>query len=448
MLVLGGSGNGAEGKKSSMITPWDLKIFGIAPGGKQRPGGPSGDLVVLGSPPRVFTLGTLIAVDIFSVVWALLIIFTNQHIRVTTIMSEEVLFLVSLILLTLARMSVRFPAVLGYYVVTFALSVLLNVLFQSGWGDFGLLAVCGFALFRFPFRWAWPIAAVSIVVLAGTHGLGSLLLTHQISDRSQLVTIMGVAAFICWNGWSNRARYLLVFQLQEVQAQLRAQMQRAEELAATRERTRIARDIHDVLAHTLTVLSVQVQAARQLVHQNPDRLAAKLDDIATLLRESLAESRRVVGLLRETTISSTSHSDVSTQLYAIVEHFGERTGIRCLFEEEGEAQVLSDEQSETLQFALQEALTNAHRHGSAQHVWVKLRWQDQEVTLQVCDDGRGLDSDQKHEGTHHGLQGMRERATASGGSLESGPQTEGGFAITLRLPLDSTRRALPRGGAA
>ncbi len=167
-----------------------------------------------------------------------------------------------------------------------------------------------------------------------------------------------------------------------------------------------------------------------------------------MLRESLAESRRVVGLLRETTISSTSHSDVSTQLYAIVEHFGERTGIRCLFEEEGEAQVLSDEQSETLQFALQEALTNAHRHGSAQHVWVKLRWQDQEVTLQVCDDGRGLDSDQKHEGTHHGLQGMRERATASGGSLESGPQMEGGFAITLRLPLDSTRRALPRGGAA
>src|SRR5215469_3032863 len=374
-----------------MVTPWDLKIFGIAPGGKQRPGGPPGELVVLGSPPRAFTLATLIAVDIFSVVWALLIILTNQHIPVTTIMSEEVLFLVSLTMLTLARMSVQIPAVLGYYVVTFALSVLLNVLFQSSWGDFGLIAVCGFSLFRFPFRWAGPIAAVSIVVLAGTHGLGSILLTHQISGSSQLVTTLEVIAFICWTGWTNRARYLVIFQLQEVQAQLRAQMQRAEELAATRERTRIARDIHDVLAHTLTMLSVQVQAARQLVHQNPERLAAKLDDIATLLRESLAESRRVVGLLRETTIASTSHSDASTPLHTVVERFGERTGVRCSFEEEGEARVLSDEQSETLQFALQEALTNAHRHGSAQHVWVKLHWQDREVTLQVRDDGCGVD---------------------------------------------------------
>src|SRR5260221_12473378 len=112
---------------------------------------------------------------------------------------------------------------------------------------------------------------------------------------------MELAAFICWTGWTNRTRYLLVFQLQEVQAQLRAQMQRAEELAATRERTRIARDIHDVLPHTLTGLSVQVQAARHLLHQNPERLPWSLDAIATLLARALAVSSRALAVLRRTT---------------------------------------------------------------------------------------------------------------------------------------------------
>ncbi len=225
-------------------------------------------------------------------------------------------------------------------------------------------------------------------------------------------------------------------------------MARTEELATVRERARIARDIHDVLAHTLTVLSIQVQATRQLIQHAPDRAAAKLDDMASLLRESIAESRRVVGLLRETSISSMSHGDMGKRLLALVERFGERTGTRCVFEEEGTAPPLSDEQGETLARALQEALTNAYRHGSAQHIEVNLLWQDFQVTLKICDDGLASPAEQNTGGSHHGLQGMRERAMVSGGSLEAGPQPEGGFMITLCLPLQKVQLPQSQGGVA
>jgi signal transduction histidine kinase len=336
-----------------------------------------------------------------------------------------------------------FPTALAYYAAVFVLNILLNLLFPGNWGDFGLLALCGFVLYRFPLRWSCPIVALSIAGLAENHGLNAVLLTRHLGSNSQLITLLAIAACLCWVGWSRRMQHLQVVRLQEMQKQLREQLERAEELAATRERVRIARDMHDVLAHSLTVLSIQVQAARQLVHQHPDLLSKKLEDMAALLRESIAESRRVVGLLRGTVTSSLSHGVISTQLQAAVDRFSERTGIHCAFEEKGMPQHISNKQGETLQYALQEALTNAHRHGAASHIWAELRWQEAQVTLHVCDDGQGQSALQPQDTTrpgHHGLQGMRERATALGGMLQAGPQPEGGFAVTLSLPCGKAER--------
>jgi signal transduction histidine kinase len=214
-------------------------------------------------------------------------------------------------------------------------------------------------------------------------------------------------------------------------------MEHTEELVTTRERTRIARDIHDVLAHSLTVLSIQVQAARQLVHQDPDRLSAKLNEMAVLLRESTAESRRVVGLLREGGNSFHAHSDIGTQLHTAVERFSDRTGIHCIFEEKGIQQSLGDEQAKTLRYAVQEAMTNAHRHGAAHTIWTELCWQDMVVTLHIRDDGQGQKEvrHETHTHGHHGLQGMHERMMALGGNLQAGTRECGGFALTLSLPL-------------
>jgi Kef-type K+ transport system membrane component KefB len=131
------------------------------------------------------------------------------------------------------------------------MTVLLNVLFQGDWGNFGLLALCGYTCYRLPLRWAWLIVAASCIALAATNGLNALLLTRHLSGNSPLVTPLLIAAFLCWTSWTRRSRDMLVLELQEVQKQLRREMAHTGELAATRERTRVARDLHDVLAHSL-----------------------------------------------------------------------------------------------------------------------------------------------------------------------------------------------------
>lgn len=294
------------------------------------------------------------------------------------------------------------------------------MLFVTGKGNFGLFALCGYNCYRLPSRWAWPVMATSGIALAETNGLHTLFQEQHLNAGSSLVTALLIAAFLCWIGWTRRSRDMLVLELRQVQEQLRREMAQTEQLAVTRERTRIARDMHDVLAHSLTMLSVQVQAARQLLHQHPERLAAKLDDIAALLRESTGESRRVVRLLRETTISSRANGDVSTRLRGVFERFGERTGIRCVFAEQGTSQHVSGKHAERLQYALQEALTNIHRHGAARNVWAELRWDDVQLSLQVRDDGQGTTASEQRSGEssgHHGLQGMHERATTLSGEL-------------------------------
>ena len=437
-----------------MLTSSDIRLFSAEPAEAQpiRKRGLFSNVRVLGSSPKTFLRETLIIIDIVSLMYAFLIVFTlyGQHSPIVTIIVVEALFLASLIMLLVARTSVHFTTVLVCDTVVLVVNVLLNVLFQGNWGNFGLLALCGYSCYRLPLRWAWPVVVTSGIALAGTNGLNTFFQGQHLNAGSSLVTSLLIAAFLCWTGWTRRSRDMLVLELQQVQEQLRREMAHTEQLAATRERTRIARDMHDVLAHSLTMLSVQVQAARQLLHQHPERLAAKLDDIAALLRESLAESRRVVGLLRETTTSSTASGDVSTRLLGVIDRFGERTGIRCVFEEQGTPQHVSDKQAETLQFALQEALTNAHRHGAALNVWAELRWDDAQVSLQVCDDGQGsVAGEQRGEDSsgHHGLRGMRERATALGGELSAASQIDGGFQVVLWLPLDkNSPRLFPSGG--
>jgi len=423
-----------------MITSPEIKIFAMAPGtGDQQKGGPGklfGTLVVIGSAPKLFSESVFVVADVLFVIWAVTIVFSLQHGPLITLLVVEGLFLLSVLAFFRARKSVDIQAILAYHALILLISILLNIFFSGYPGDVGLYALCGYTLYRFPLRWALPMIVLPIVALVAINNGSGHTTAHTLYERLRLIPPLIIVVIVCWVSWTRRVRHLLIVELQNTQEQLRAQIARTAELATTRERARIARDIHDVLAHTLTILSIQVQAARQLVHQNPEKLPPKLDDMAILLRESIAESRRVVGLLRETAIAPATPGSLGQQLQAFVERFGERTGIRCSFEEEGTPQSISDQQRETLQFALQESLTNAHRHGAAHAVKTSLCWQPEDVLLAVRDDGSGSEGkSQNTDGTHNGLRGMRERTKSLGGSLEAGFQPEGGFAVTLSLPL-------------
>ncbi|GAC1625100.1 MAG: hypothetical protein NVS4B11_20770 [Ktedonobacteraceae bacterium] len=399
--------------------------------------------------PFAFARVTLLTSEVGMLAIAVLIGMT--HASTIVILGMELLFVCVYLLLLFARICKQFWPVIGVYLVVIGLAIILNLAFPGTWGNALLYVLCVIVSYRFPLVWSLPLVVVCLLTLILTGGAVQLLLVQHSGNLGILAFNLVLCASLCWFGWTRRTQYLLVVKLHEVQEQLREQMLRSEALATERERTRIARDIHDVLSHSLAVLSIQVQAARSLMVRDPERLVAKLDDMATLIRESITESRRVVGLLREKPLTTSEPDGLGASLQSLSTTFNARTGIDCRFEESGTSHMLSPQQRETLHLALREMLTNAHRHGTAQAVWITLRWREASIILEVRDNGTGADLAYRgtHEeemgngtnavngtGGHHGLQGMRERAAVLGGEVEAGPTETGGFTVTLKLPFE------------
>ncbi len=365
------------------------------------------------------------------------VLFISQGISTWKVVGVEALYLLALVIFILAR---RLPTSRWGVLLALAAILLLAVVlgctfaFLMSYVIFEMLPLL--VVYRFPWRWSLPMLGFIATLFVAVIVIPQHVLFQQPVSLSTVIGNLGVMAAVAAIAGSLRARVVVIQRLRASQAQLRAEMERAAELAAARERARIARDIHDVLAHSLTVLSIQAQAARQVIGQQPEQAALLLDEMAGMLRESIVESRRVVGLLREATQVEGDTGPLGARLLALAERFAERTGMHCALEETGQACELDEAQENTLQFALQEALTNAYRHGSARHVWMRLTWQPSAVSLKVSDDGVGQPALTFEGQGGQGLRGMRERATALGGTLNAGPHEGGGFEVCLVLPLN------------
>jgi signal transduction histidine kinase len=403
--------------------------------------------------PFALGQGFQLAANVAMLAIAVLIALRTQA-PALTIAITETLFLIVGVLLLASRILKQYFLVIGAYLIVIALGIILNLFLPGMWGSVGLYFLFSIMLYRFPPGWSLPLAGICLLALLTTDGTLRLFPLRQPGSVGALAFSLVVAGGLCWLGWTQRTQYLLVVRLHETQEQLKEQMARSEALAAEQERLRIARDIHDVLSHSLAVLSIQVQAARHLM-KDPERLAAKLDDMASLIHESMAESRRVVGMLREAPPTPAKEDDLNAGLRSIARTFNERTGVSCHFAEHGTPHPIKPPQRETLCLALRELLTNAHRHGAAQTVWITLEWQEAGIALEVHDDGLGASAAQSETqvdelsngaGGHHGLQGMRERAGALGGQVEAGPAQTGGFTVRLRLPYAPSGKETVREG--
>ncbi len=364
------------------------------------------------------------------------VLFMSQSIAAWEIAGVEVLYLLALVIFVLTRRLLlsRRWVLLGLAAVLLLAVVLgWTYAFQMSYTIFEVLPLM--VVYRFPWRWSLPILGTAAALFVGVIVIPSRLLFHHPVYLAMVIGNLAVMAAVASIAGSLRARAVVIQRLRASEAQLRTEMERTAELAAARERARIARDIHDVLAHSLTVLSIQAQAARQVIGQQPDQAALMLDEMAGMLRESITESRRVVGLLREATQVHSDTGTLGARLLALAERFAERTGMQCALEETGQACELHEAQENALHFALQEALTNAYRHGSARHVHITLAWQTSTVSLNVCDDGVGQPALTFEGEGGQGLRGMRERATALGGMLSAGPREGNGFAVCVRLPI-------------
>jgi signal transduction histidine kinase len=206
--------------------------------------------------------------------------------------------------------------------------------------------------------------------------------------------------------------------------------------AVVEERTRIARELHDIVGHSVSVMTVQASGVRRLLRPEQEEEREALLAVERTGREALAEMRRVVGALRDPEEDPSLAPQPSlTRVDALVAQARE-TGLPVDLEVEGEPVPLPGGVDLTAYRLVQEGLTNAIKHSAAQHADVRVRYDGDHVEIEVSDDGRGVDGSASPVGGI-GLVGMRERVTIYGGELEAGPRPEGGFRLRARLPVST-----------
>ncbi|MET7700700.1 sensor histidine kinase [Streptomyces sp. NPDC005485] len=213
--------------------------------------------------------------------------------------------------------------------------------------------------------------------------------------------------------------------------------------ALAQERARIARDMHDILAHAVSLMVVQAEAGPVVVRSDPARAEAVFDAIAGAGRDAMTQLRRILGVLKEERREDCSPrlpQPGLAALAALVRQVGESTGLRAELRTSGQPRPLHPDTEVAVYRVAQEALTNTVKHAYAASATVELSWAEDALTLTVTDDGRGPADTPSRDGGH-GLIGIRERAAACGGSADTGRGPAGGFRVVVRLPTAADRQA-------
>lgn len=243
----------------------------------------------------------------------------------------------------------------------------------------------------------------------------------------------------------------LVAELEVAQAQLRAHADQVEELAISRERNRMAREIHDTLGHYLTILAVQLETALKLEERGDQRLHHELVEARRAAAECLAEVRHSVSALRPTDLTRSTLTEALGRLVREFEAVLPETEI--VLDAEGNVDALAPELRVTLYRCAQEALTNVRKHAQATKVLVRLRVDGEQAELTVLDNGQRAAGGEQRTPSGFGLQGIRERIALAGGSVTAGPEPGTGWRVEATLPAVLTEQipdvpaALAVGGA-
>ncbi|WP_344506530.1 sensor histidine kinase [Dactylosporangium maewongense] len=226
-----------------------------------------------------------------------------------------------------------------------------------------------------------------------------------------------------------------------------AELERAARRSAD-ERLRIARELHDVVAHSMSVITVQATYGRLMLDREPAKASDALAAIETTGRESLAELRRVLGALRDERPAATAPAPGLPDLPRLAAQT-EAAGVRVDLAVTGDPRPLGAGLELTVYRIVQEALTNVIRHAAATRARVSVAYTGAEVTVEVTDDGRGAEEVLDPAADGHGLSGMRERAALFGGTLSTASPPLGGFMVRAALPIpadavpDAAARARP-----
>ncbi|RLV54530.1 sensor histidine kinase [Aeromicrobium phragmitis] len=280
-------------------------------------------------------------------------------------------------------------------------------------------------------RWSLPALGMSFVaaiVASIDWMLSPYSTTGTIISNAVGIALITLVAWVL--AQLGRTREAYVNSLIERSERVAREADQRAQLAAQSERNRIAREMHDVVAHGLSVIIVQADGARYAAAARPEAATEALENIAATGREALTEMRSLLGLLREGDTGVAPQPDLA-DLPGLIEEA--RTSMTLDAEIAEDLSAVPSGVALTAYRLVQEALTNVRKHaGPDVHVWMRVQQEGQALRLQVRDDGRGASA--ANDGEGHGLVGMRERVAAHGGELTAGPVVGGGYAIDARIP--------------
>ena len=275
--------------------------------------------------------------------------------------------------------------------------------------------------------------AAGVAVWGSTVGVYSILSSDQQPESAFVLLVVVIAPVVVGRivrEWERRAT-----ELAELARRLEGERRQAEELAVARERNRIARELHDVVGHDVTVIALQAEAASAALAQDPARAVEPVEAIRRAAAHTMHEMRRVVGGLRgsagndEGTAPAPGPDDIST-LVAESRALGQPVDLTV----RGEPLPQDVTIGMAVYRIVQESLTNARRHAPGARVTLEIAWEPQAVKVCVAQPTNG----QPPESVGGmGILGMRERARLLGGTLSAGPDQDGRFVVMARLPYET-----------
>ncbi len=236
-----------------------------------------------------------------------------------------------------------------------------------------------------------------------------------------------------------RTRRIRLESTEHVLADLEAEQDRLAKEAVRDERDRIARDLHDIIGHTLNLIVVQAGAAQVVIKSRPDQALESLSSIETTARQSLSDMERMLGILRPAESEGEPYSPQPGlgQVGRLAEQFTD-AGLPVAVNVDGEPYKLPPSLDLSAYRIVQEALTNALKHAGPARASVAISYLEDKLEVDIVDDGKSPGEVESSSGGGRGLIGMKERVALFGGKLEVGPTADGGFRVHASLPMENS----------
>lgn len=333
-----------------------------------------------------------------------------------------------------AELLARFPEkirIASYFVVQCSLVLGIGLLLGPGGTWLIGLPLAGIAVERLSPRWRWSVYVsvllVIILPIAFYATLGDALMNGAIMSTAIFFVVLFTQLRLNERGAREKAEGL-ARQLESANRRLAEYASQAEELAVTQERNRLAREIHDNLGHYLTIVNVQIEAAKATFETNPTRALDALNKAQDLAKKGLTGVRESVAALR---VSPVENRPVEEAIAELIEE-SQVTGIETRFKVVGVGQPVESKSALALYRIVQEGLTNVRKHAGASHVDVELDFSQADTArLVLRDDGAGA----ADTSGGFGLIGLRERVQLLGGEFKVQTQPGQGFELDVTLPL-------------